>query len=101
MYRSNNSNNHWQPTSVHPYPMNFVQVPSSAHQIRIYYGKQPYLQGLSTAIGPVMYPVKGSDTPIHKNYSQYNNKIAYPTTHSIPGPFLQSYIDLPRKSSMY
>ncbi len=28
-------------------------------------------------------------------------KIVYPTTHSIPGPYLQSYINLPRRTYMY
>ena len=33
----------------------------------------------------------------------YNNArvIKYPTTHSLPGPYLQSYINLPYRTYMY
>lgn len=34
-------------------------------------------------------------------YPRYNNAVAYPTTHSIPGPYLQSYINLPNRTYPY
>lgn len=49
------------------------------HQINIIYRDRPYTQFLSPNQGPIMYP----------------------TTHSIPGPFIQSYINLPNRSYMY
>lgn len=48
-------------------------------QVNIIYRGKTYTQGLSPNHGPIMYPI----------------------THSIPGPFLQSYIHLPNKSYMY
>ncbi len=48
-----------------------------------------YLQGLSTVKGPVMFPIKK------------HHAICYPTTHSVPGPFLRSYINLPNKTYAY
>lgn len=70
----------WKPNSKQPYPMNFVQAPSSTNQVLVYYNGKPCLQGLSTNKGPIMYP----------------------TTHSIAGPYLQSYININhRKMYMY
>ena len=34
-------------------------------------------------------------------YPGYDNVIAYPTTHSIPGPYLQSYINIPNRTYPY
>lgn len=68
---------------MNQYPMNFVQAPSVNHQIVVYYKGSPHLQGLSTNKGPVMYPYPKT---------HLSGPITYPTTHSIPGPYLQSYI---------
>ena len=98
----------WMPSLQHPYPMNFVQVPSPAHQVMVYYNGKPQLQGLSTAKGPVMYPSrevncnpKNGHERKHTICPTRNNAIMYPTTHSVPGPYLQSYIALPNKMYPY
>lgn len=113
----------WIPTTAHPYPMNFVQAPSPNHQVlvmsgieasnitcpsgnKVTYNGQPYTQGLHTTAGPRMFPypnVRCDSCPSnswerkHTVYPRGENPIAYPTTHSIPGPFLQSYISLPKR----
>jgi hypothetical protein len=96
------------PTAQHPYPMNFVQAPSQSNQLLIYYNGKPQLQGLSTSKGPVMYPQKevncspsNSWERKHSFCPRKNTAIQYPTTHSIPGPYLQSYIALPNKMYGY
>jgi len=98
----------WIPTQKHPYPMNFVQAPSPKHQINVFYNGKPQLQGLSTVTGPIMYPLrevcanpKNGWERKHTIYPKQNSAIVYPTTHSIPGPFLQSYIALPNKMYPY
>jgi len=68
-----------------PYPMNFMQAPSFENQILIDYGGQPMLQGLSTIRGPFMFPVRAQVPQL--------SQLAYPITHSIPGPYQQSYIN--------
>lgn len=104
----------WVPTLQYPYPMNFVQAPSPSHQILVHYNGKPNLQGLSIVKGPVMFP-PFNETNCHPNnsyerkYSKFagcektttHSAIMYPTTHSIPGPFLQSYIALPRRMYPY
>ncbi|AYV85495.1 MAG: hypothetical protein Satyrvirus20_2 [Satyrvirus sp.] len=75
----------WQGNIKYPYPMNFVQAPADDKQILVYYNGKPMLQGLSINKGPVMFPAKQSN-PFRKG------AIMYPTTHSIPGPYLQSYM---------
>lgn len=72
----------WFPTTTNPYPMNFVQAPSATHQLLINYKNDTFLQGLHPVKGPFMYPYRPPQTAC----------IAYPVTHSIPGPYLQSYI---------
>lgn len=49
----------WAPQGGYPYPMNFVQAPSYDHQVLIKYRDEPHLQGLSTVLGPVMFPLSG------------------------------------------
>ena len=49
----------WRAGLYNPYPMNFVQAPSYDHQVIIQYRGEPYLQGLSTVKGPIMYPIAG------------------------------------------
>ena len=92
----------WMPTKEHPYPMNFVQAPSAQHQIIINQNGRPMYQGLSINKGPVSYPIK---VPCNRGpvntYERKHSAIVYPTTHSIPGPYLQSYIRLPNKMYMY
>lgn len=45
---------------------------------------------------PLTITIKQSTTnPIRENNSQ--KKLVYPINHSIPGPYLQSYIMLPHK----
>jgi hypothetical protein len=98
----------WMPSLQHPFPMNFVQAPSASHQVLVYYNGKPQLQGLSTNKGPVMFPLrevnchpKNSWERKHTICPFKNNAIVYPTTHSVPGPFLQSYIALPNKMYAY
>ena len=107
----------WMPSTYQPYPMNFSQAPSAQHQVSVSYQDQPFLQGLSPNTGPYMYPdcrkiVISGATPIGftQNLSKIQSKhqyqpssglckksaIMYPTTHSIPGPYLRSYINIPR-----
>lgn len=62
----------WSAGLYNPYPMNFVQAPSYDHQVIVKYRGEPYLQGLSTIKGPVMYPVLG----LH----------GFPTRDRIPRP---------------
>lgn len=85
----------WIPTTSNPYPMNFVQAPSADHQIIVSYGGESFLQGLHPVKGPQMFPINNRrrSEPIYSSRSA----IVYPTTHSIPGPFLQSYISLPKR----
>lgn len=98
----------WMPTLEQPYPMNFTQAQSPKNQVVVYYQGKPYTQALSTNTGPIMYPVRES-TLCPKNgwerkhtiYPRRNGAIVYPTTHSIPGPYLQSYIALPKKMYPY
>lgn len=47
----------------------------------------PYSQKLSVNIGPYMISLN-DNTNKHQTY-----QIVYPTTHSIPGPYLRSYIN--------
>ena len=103
----------WMPTTQQPYPMNFVQAPSPSNQTLVYLNGRPYLQGLSQSSGPIMFPVRETNcdpkTAWEHKHTSYpkgyctgrNSAIVYPTTHSIPGPFLQSYIALPRKQYPY
>ncbi len=114
----------WMPSLQHPYPMNFVQAPSPTNQVLVYYNGKPQLQGLSTVKGPVMYHTRQINcksipdlttgnglSPRWGNPKNSwerkhavcprNNAIMYPTTHSIPGPYLQSYIAIPNRMYMY
>ena len=110
----------WLPSTTQPYPMNFSQAPSPQHQNLVDYKGQRFLQGLSPNTGPYLYPdcrkiiISGNNlnqqsNNLSKIQSKHNNSaiprsksvIAYPTTHSIPGPYLQSYINLPRKTYPY
>jgi hypothetical protein len=100
------SSPNWTPTVQHPYPMNFIQAPSSTHQILVHYEGKPHLQGLSVNTGPIMFPVdtqscsyRGAD--YIPRYPKSKSVIAYPTSHSIPGPLLRSYIHLPNHMYMY
>lgn len=90
----------WKPNHKNPYPNTFTQAPAPSHQIMVHYNGKPQLQTLSPYQGPQMFPVRET-LPNPNNSYERKNCIAYPTTHSIPGPFLRSYIDLPYKSSMY
>lgn len=77
-----------------PYPMNFVQAPSFDHQILISYGEPPCrrygLQGLSTNLGPVMFPTRNNTCV---NTSAYT----YPLNSSTLDPFMRQYIADVRK----
>lgn len=86
--RSRNTLNDNYPMSVsNPAPLNKTVI--------VTYNGQPYRQTLSQN-GPYMYQ---SDTP---SYRYKSSCICYPTTHSIPGPYLQSYINMPfMKTYMY
>lgn len=81
----------WHATPSNPYPMNFMDAPSPSHQINVIYNGQPMLQGLDIVRGPMMFPVKRCQW-----YPR--GPIMYPTTHSIPGPYLQTYIALAGKN---
>ena len=63
------------------------------NRITVIYNGQVATQTLSPYRGPMMY--------VHPIGKEYNNAITYPTTHSIPGPYLQSYINLPNSTYMY
>jgi len=104
----------WMPTTANPYPMNFVQAPSLSNQVLVRYQNQPFTQGLSTILGPQMFPFyERNCNPRNAWERKYTslvgcnrdrpnpNAIAYPTTHSIPGPLLQSYIRLPYRMYSY
>lgn len=100
----------WVPTPQNPYPMNFVQAASPDNQVIVNYGGKSYTQGLSTVTGPIMFPYRERNcNPIngwerkHTRFAGCNRNpaIMYPTTHSIPGPYLQSYIALPRRMYPY
>jgi hypothetical protein len=90
----------WFPTPEYPYPMNFVQYPSRDHQLAVRYHGKDMLQGLSIIHGPLMY--HNHYYPCEMNVRAYafgpyrgeEYSPAYPTTHSIPGPYLQKYIYL-------
>ena len=98
----------WTPSRQHPYPMNFVQTPAPTRQVLVYYNGKPQLQGLSVNKGPVMFPLREVNSQPNNSwerkntiYPTRNSAIMYPTTHSIPGPYLQSYIALPHKMYPY
>lgn len=93
-------NQRWHPTTAHPYPMNFTQAPSPAHQVIVTYNGRQYLQGLSPSGGPFMYPIQ-QQRRTGSGWVNLNGPIVYPTTHSIPGPYLQSYIDLEANKRSY
>lgn len=96
---------YWTPTLQRPYPMHFVQAPSKSNQLLIYYNGKPQLQGLSTSSGPIMYPSKEVDYKSSNDYKcqiyPKKTSVQYPITHSIPGPYLQSYIVIPNKMYSY
>ena len=98
-------NNHklWSATATHPYPMNFVQAPSASNQILVTYNGKPQLQGLSANHGPVMFPLREITSCPTNSYERKHTiyTTPYPTTHSIPGPYLQSYIALPNRMYPY
>jgi hypothetical protein len=73
----------WYPTNSYPYPMIYHQTPSTQHQIIVNYKGETFTQGLNPNSGPFMMPIK-------------NKALAYPTTHSIPGPYNQSYMKFMR-----
>lgn len=98
----------WMPSSQHPYPMNFVQAPSLSYHNMISYNGKPYLQGLSINKGPIIYPsIEKTCNPKngwerkHTIFPKNESAIVYPSTHSIPGPLIQSYIALPNKMYPY
>lgn len=89
----------WMPSLQYPYPMNFVQAPSLDNQLLINYNGNLYTQGLSIVQGPVMYPVNRqfmvtSQASRAPTIIRNRGVIAYPTNSSIPGPYLQNYINL-------
>lgn len=90
----------WMPTLQNPYPMNFMQAPSADHQIFVSYNNGAFLQGLHTVKGPMMFPSREYN-PNPKTAWEMKHTTPYPTTHSVPGPYLQSYINLPYKMYMY
>lgn len=77
-------NQRWFPTPNYPYPMNFTDAPNPLNQIYVSYMGSPMIQGLDRSKGPIMFP----------RSMIRNSPIMYPTTHSLPGPYLQSYIAL-------
>lgn len=85
--------------------MNFAQIPTN--QTLVYYNGKPYLQRVGQNSGPFMFQTNGTDNPKniqedkHQYCPEHYSGVVYPTTHSIPGPFLQSYIALPRKQYPY
>lgn len=92
----------WMPTTDNPYPSTFPHAKSPQHQINVSYRGTPALHGLSHSSGPFMYPLKAKQSrgPIN-SYERKHSAIVYPTTHSVPGPYLQSYITIPNKMYMY
>ena len=82
-YHNYESTQRWMPSLQYPYPMKMkiLQTPLSSSSSCIYSGTH-----------------SGSPKDSSHHIIVYdNNNIAYPTTHSIPGPYLQSYITLPNK----
>ena len=69
----------WMPSLQTPYPVPMAKYPVKNSNVNVYYNGKLCTQHLSPYKGPIMYP----------------------TNSSIPGPFLQSYINLPTKSYMY
>ena len=85
----------WHATELYPYPMNFMEAPSAKHQVYVTYNGNTMLQGLDRTRGPMMWDCNAFQRSPIKNCSR--SKIMYPTTHSYPDPFQQSYINLARK----
>jgi hypothetical protein len=89
--------------------MNFVKAPSPTQQLLVSYDGKPFYQGLDVVRGPLMFPpMEYNLNPINgweRKYTLFpypnENPIMYPTTHSVPGPYLQSYIYLPRQTYPY
>lgn len=70
------------------------------NQLNICYKGQTLTQGLNVNKGPQMHVVKSTvrqTLPTTQTISPTKSAIVYPTTHSIPNPYLQSYIFLPTK----
>lgn len=72
------------------------QIASPPHQTNIYYnGKPQYETNVKRG------SLASCLTLSPERQVKQNNAIVYPTTHSIPGPYLQSYIRSPNKMYMY
>ena len=121
----------WTPSIGYPYPSTIGYTPYVNNQLLVNYAGAPYTQTLSPNVGPVMYPASRCHEPLSGNYinptvaypisvqepdmiraypnrnyvhSRYpvsNTMLAYPTTYSIPGPYLYSYISSPRRVYPY
>lgn len=59
---------------------------------------KPYFQNLNISKKSIMYPIRNIKYNI-KNCS--HSPIQYPLNSSIPGPYLQSYIAIPKKMCKY
>lgn len=46
-------------------------------------------------------PIVFVDGQLQSKSTETKSPIMYPTTHSMPGPYLQSYINLPNRSFAY
>ena len=95
----------WTPSLQQPYPSTYHKpiTTSPQNQVMVYYnGKPQYGQTVKTNVNcnpQTSWERKHTVCPV--NYQLKNNAIMYPTTHSIAGPYLQSYIALPNKMYQY
>lgn len=79
--------------------MSFTQAPSIQHQKLVLCQDKPHLQTLSPTLGPVLFPLREINSNPKNGWERKHT--AYPTSHSVPGPYLQSYIALPNKMYYY
>ena len=106
----------WEPTIANPYPMSFAGAPSPTNQILVSYQDETFLQGLNPVTGPIMFPsnaplcnfnkskavqVMVNGVPYEEVKLKKNVRLAYPMHHSVPGPYLQSYINLTNGTRTY
>jgi hypothetical protein len=89
----------WFPTINHPYPMNFVQEPSTRCQLIICYNGEANLQGLSAFKSPTIFTNKHTG---NEERPKIDTHISHTMmNHSTPGPYILSYYALPYKIYAY
>ena len=91
------------PTTYNAYPNSiYPQTCTTCCKSQPYYADMNY-NNVPYQSEAAAFLTANQRLPISQNQYLYpsNSAITYPTTHSIPGPYLQSYINLPNRSYSY